>query len=81
MKCRVAQTKCVNLTDAFKVPKQVKWTSEKDSFNPFTEALIKMEKRTFDGSQSGPINFFLRYLSSNMVNNQSNANQLYVYGT
>jgi hypothetical protein len=66
--CKAGQTVCnYKLTDAAKVPKQIQWTPENDYFNPFKEILIQMKQGTFAGSESGLINFFIRYINVHLT--------------
>ena len=57
--CRVVETKCVKLPVTTNIPSQTLW-SEEESFNPFTEIKIRMEKGTFDGGKSGLSKFKIK---------------------
>ncbi len=57
--CRDVETTCVKLPVTKDIPSQTLW-SEEESFNPFTEIKIRMEKGTFDGEKSGLSKFKIK---------------------
>jgi hypothetical protein len=57
--CRVVETRCEKLPATKKIPSQILWSAE-ESFNPFTEIKIRMEKGTFDGEKSGLSKFIIK---------------------
>ncbi len=51
--CREVETTCEELPKTKRIPSQIIWSKEEDSFNPFTDIKIKMDEGTFDGKKSG----------------------------
>jgi hypothetical protein len=58
-KCRDVETRCEKLPATKNIPSQTLWSAE-ESFNPFNEIKIRMEKGTFDGEKSGLSNFKMK---------------------